>query len=158
MRYFGFLLMIMCLFSCDYFEKKKLSADEILEDELQSFNWNEVDEYPSFVSCNPAESKIERKQCFESVLTEHISSKILTSNFIVSESINDTVKIAFLISETGNIMIKQISHSDLITDQIPELDSILMLSMNDLPKLFPAIKRGQQVKTEFVLPLVIKAD
>ncbi|MBT8272327.1 MAG: hypothetical protein KJO77_00885 [Bacteroidia bacterium] len=158
MRYLSCLLIIICLLSCDYFEKKKISADDILEGELQSFNWNEVDEYPSFVSCDSSVSKMERRQCFESILTQHISSKIQASNFVVSEAINDTVQMAFSISSEGEIRIKAIEHSDIIKQQIPELDSILRLSIHDLPELLPAIKRGQHVNTEFILPLVVNAN
>ena len=35
-------------------------------------------------------------------------------------------------------------------------DSLLVASVKDLPNIFPAIKRGQQVKTEFKLPIIIK--
>lgn len=158
MRYIGFLLIILSVISCDYFEKKKINADDILEDELQSFNWNEVDEYPAFASCDSSGSKVERKQCFESVLSGHISSKIQASNLVVSESIHDTIEMSFIIDSDGTIGIKEIRHSDLITEQIPEIDSILRSSVTDLPKLYPAIKRGQQVKTEFVMPLVINTN
>ena len=53
------------MWSCNYFDAKKVSADDILEEELQTFTWNEVDEYPSFEMCDSLSSKAEKKQCFE---------------------------------------------------------------------------------------------
>ena len=44
----------------------------------------------------------------------------------------------------------------LTKQQIPGLDSLLNYSLKGLPKLYPAIKRSQQVQTAFQLPLVLK--
>lgn len=158
MKYFGFFLLIICLTSCDYFEKKKVNAEDILNEELQTFNWNEVDEYPSFISCDSSSTKVERKQCFEQTLTQNISSHLSASSIIVTETIADTVIMTFQISETGVLKIMYIESSALTKSQIPELDSILTRSIIDLPQIFPAIKRGQQVKTQFKMPVVINAD
>lgn len=158
MKYFGFFLLIICLTSCDYFEKKKVNAEDILNEELQTFNWNEVDEYPSFISCDSSSTKVERKQCFEQTLTQNISSHLSASSIIVTETIADTVIMTFQISETGVLKIMDIESSALTKSQIPELDSILTRSIIDLPQIFPAIKRGQQVKTQFKMPVVINAD
>ena len=35
------------------------------------------------------------------------------------------------------------------------IDSIFKHTVSDLPKLYPAIKRGQPVKTKFILPILI---
>ena len=50
MRYAPILFLIFCC-SCHYFEKKKLDSEKLLEEELQAFNWNALDQYPSFESC-----------------------------------------------------------------------------------------------------------
>jgi hypothetical protein len=46
----------------------------------------------------------------------------------------------------------------LTKQQIPELDSILKSSLEGLPKLYPAIKRSQQVQTVFQLPIILRVD
>ena len=158
MKFFGFLLLIICLTSCDYFEKKKVNAEDILNEELQSFSWNEVDEYPSFITCDSSSTKLERKQCFEHTLTQNISSHLSASSIIVTETIVDTVIMTFQISEIGILKVLDIESSEQTKLQIPELDSILSQSLIDLPQIFPAIKRGQQVKTQFKMPFVINAD
>ena len=48
-------------------------------------------------------------------------------------------------------------------DSIPladktKIDSILTSRLSDFPKVEPAIKRGVKVKTQFVLPVIIKME
>ena len=42
--------------------------------------------------------------------------------------------------------------------QIPEIDSLLHESLKGIPKITPAIKRGQQVTTAFELPIIVKIN
>ena len=60
--------------------------------------------------------------------------------------------------KTGEIKIFQTQTHELTKQQIPELDSILKSSLEGLPKLYPAIKRSQQVQTAFQLPIIIRVD
>ena len=48
------------------------SEKELLQKELKSINWKEVDEYPSVVDCEKIEDKKQRQQCFFEVLTQLI--------------------------------------------------------------------------------------
>ena len=82
-------------------------------------------------------------------------SQLANETIIVTKDINDTITITFQISEKGKLSVIDIKSSDLIKEQIPEMDALLIESLKDLPKIFPAIKRSQQVKTEFKLPVVI---
>ena len=158
MKYFGFLLLLLCLMSCDYFDKKKVNAEDILNEELRTFNWNEVDEYPSFITCDSTLSKEDRKQCFQNTLVSSITETISASGIIVTESINDTLLMIFQVSENGDLELMSIESNDLIDTQIPHLDSLLANSISELPPIYPALKRGQQVRTEFKIPIVINAN
>ncbi len=158
MKYLTILFFILCCTSCDYFDKKKITSQEILQEDLQTFNWNEVDEYPTFASCDSSSTKVERKHCFETTLSLHITSQIAQEKIVVTKDINDTIIIKFLISDIGELSVLEIKSSDQIKSQIPEIDSFLIQSLKGLPKILPAFKRGQQVKTEFKLPIVIKVD
>ncbi len=158
MKYFGFTLLLLCLSSCNYFEKKKVNAEDLLDEELKTFNWKEVDEYPSFTNCDSVSTKIERKQCFEVTLTNFITANLSKTPIIVTQSINDTVVMEFQISEKGDLIITNVQHNDLIKNQIPDIDSLLTQSIKGLPEIFPAIKRGQQVRSEFQLPIIIQAN
>jgi hypothetical protein len=158
MKYLTILFFILCFTSCDYFDKKKITSQEILQEDLQTFNWNEVDEYPTFASCGSSSTKAERKHCFETTLSLHIISQIAQEKIVVTKDINDTIIIKFLISDIGELSVLEIKSSAQIKTQIPEIDSFLIQSLKGLPKILPAFKRGQQVKTEFKLPIVIKVN
>jgi len=158
MKYRKVFILIVCLSSCDYFDKKKVNTQDIVNEELQTFNWNDVDEYPSFTVCESSSSKQESKQCFETTLITHITNRLTKETIVVTENVEDTVMIKFHISETGNLSVLNIKNKEITKEQIPNLDSLLLNSLDSLPKIFPAIKRGQQVKTEFTLPIVIQVN
>jgi hypothetical protein len=158
MKYVTIFFLVLCFSSCDYLDKKKVYSEDILKEDLQTINWNDVDEYPTFSSCNSSSTKSLRKQCFETTLTTFIMSQLASEAIIITKDINDTITITFQISEKGKLTVVEIKSSDLIRAQIPEMDTLLVKSLKDLPQIFPAIKRGQQVKTEFKLPVVIQVN
>ena len=153
-----FFILIICITSCDYFDKKKVNSQDIVKEELETFDWNEVDEYPSFDSCSTSDTKELRKQCFQTTLTNHIISQLALRKIVVTEDLNDTLEMSFYISEKGVLQVLNIENNPKITAQIPGINSFLTESLNNLPKISPAIKRGQQVKTEFKIPIIIKVE
>ena len=152
------LLVFILLTSCEYFNVKKTSSEAILEEELQSFKWNEVDEYPTFSSCDSNASKIARKNCFETTLANGILLQIQKENIIVTKDIFDTVEMKFQISEKGELSLLGIKTDSLTVNEIPNIKALLINSLDSLPEIYPAIKRSQQVKTEFTLPIVISVN
>lgn len=158
MKQLTVFILLLCLYSCDYFDKKKVNSQDIVNEELQTFNWNDVDEYPSFKTCESLSSKQESKQCFETTLITHITNKLSDEIIVVTENVEDTVVVKFYISEIGNLSVLSIKNKETTKEQIPNLDSLLLKSLDSLPRIFPAIKRGQQVKTEFTLPIVIHVN
>ena len=158
MKYLTIIFLVLCFTSCDYFDKKKVYSEDILKEDLQTFNWNEVDEYPTFAVCENVSTKTLRKQCFERTLTTFIMSQFEKKTIVVTEDINDTIIITFQISEKGKLSVKDIISSDLIKAQIPKIDTLLVESLKGLQQIFPAIKRSQQVKTEFKLPVIIQVN
>jgi hypothetical protein len=158
MKNLAIFILFLCLTSCDYFDKKKVNSQDIVSEELKTFNWNDVDEYPSFQACESLTSKHESKQCFESAIITHITNKLGDEIIVVTEEIADTVVIKFHITETGDISVLNIKNNETTKEQIPNLEELLTNTLNTLPKIFPAIKRGQQVKTEFTLPIIIQVN
>lgn len=152
-----FLLLIMFT-SCDYFNVKKTSSEAILKEELQTFNWNEVDEYPSFSVCDSSETKQQRKQCFETVLTTHITSFLQKDTIVVTKDIKDTIILQLQISEKGILSLVKVNVDSTTSQEIPNIKELLIKTLDSLPKIFPAVKRGQQVTTEFKLPIIIHVN
>ncbi|MCX7546966.1 hypothetical protein OS188_03265 [Xanthomarina sp. F1114] len=137
---------------------KKTTSDAILNEELKTFNWSNVDEYPSFASCNDAISKEEKKRCFQNTLTAIITNKIQRDTIVVSQNIDDTIYIKFQISEQGVLSFLEAKVDSVTRHEIPNIDEILTSSLDSLPEIYPAIKRGQQVKTAFTLPVIIRVN
>jgi len=150
------ILLIPSLFlTCDYFEKRKVNTDELLQEELKTFNWKEVDEYPSFESCNDAEN---RKACFENTLRDKLNKSLAEHLIVVTEELEDTVEIKLIITRLGNLNIQNIKLSEDTKRIIPKMDSLIRHSLDSLPIIYPAIKRSQPVETQFVLPILVNVQ
>lgn len=149
------LVFFILLTSCDFFQSKKVSTEALLEEEMQAINWKDVDDYPSFADCEGVTTKPEKKMCFENYLYDLLTSNLDAQKIVVTEDVSDTVTLKIHIDKEGKFTIKTIDMDSLTRAQIPELDSILRHSFDSLPKLYPAIKRSQQVATEFSLPVIV---
>lgn len=158
MKQIAVFLLCLMLASCQYFDVEKTSSEAILKKELKTFNWKEVDSYPSFKTCDTLQSKLDAKQCFQTTLANHISSKLQEQTIIVSQDINDTILLSLLISEKGELVINAIEIDSVTTLEIPEIKTIITNSLDTLPTIYPAIKRGQQVKSQFKLPIVLRVN
>lgn len=158
MRYFLVFLVIISLTSCEYFNVKKTSTDAILKEELQTFNWNDVDEYPSFSTCDSIETKAEKTSCFQETITTNITNFLEAERIVVSQDIKDTILLEFRVSQKGELALIRAKIDSLTLQEIPNIKLLLKNSLDSLPKLFPAIKRGQQVTTEFKIPVVIQVN
>ncbi|MDO7170888.1 hypothetical protein [Mariniflexile sp. AS56] len=151
-------VFVLTLTSCEYFNAKKTSSEAILKEELQTFNWNDVDVYPTFSVCDSLEIKNEKTACFTEVLTSHILEYLQSKPIVVTHDVTDTIHLKFQVSETGTLSLINIEADSLIVQEIPNIKNLIYSSLDSLPKVFPAIKRGQQVKTEFQLPIIIHAN
>ena len=56
------------------------------------------------------------------------------------------------------VMLCEISTQKTVQVTKPKIDSILHARLVDFPKVNPATKRGIPVKTQFVLPVIIKQE
>ena len=155
---FALIFCFTVCFSCQYIEKKKLNSDVILEQELQTFKWDEVDQYPTFETCDEDHSYEDNKACFESIFTTHIFEVLKNSDMVVLDTENDTILVNFLVSKTGKITLSSLDVSQLSKASTQNLNEILSASLLELPKLYPAIKRSQHVQTVFQLPIIFNTN
>ena len=151
-------ILVLMLASCEYFNVKKTSSEAILEEELQTFNWNDVDEYPTFSICDSLITKQEKKQCFGAHLTNKILSFLQGEDITVTKDVNDTINLKFQVSEKGKLSLLDFEVDSLTIEEIPNIKVLIRESLVALPQVFPAIKRAQQVKTEFELPIIINVN
>ena len=158
MKYILFFFFFFFFFSCELNINKKISVDEILDEEWKMFNWSDVDEYPSFSTCDSLSSLSLKKECFIFTLSNQISVDLISNTKTVNRIIQDTVILKFTISKDG-----EIDFDELILDEdIIELGGLIDLSFKSsiekLPRIFPAIKRGQQVNVKFSLPIFVSTE
>lgn len=158
MRNFGFILFFLIVTSCNCFNAKKASFEAILDEELQTFNWKDVDQYPTFLKCQLVSTKQASKVCFQKELTQHISRFLKRKNIIVFEDVNDTIFLNLEVSKNGYLKLIHLNMDTTIVNTIPRMAYFLNSSIDSLPKIYPAIKRGQNVNTKFVLPIVVNTN
>lgn len=158
MKQFYVILLVLIVSSCDYFNVKKTSSEAILKEELQAFDWDNVDAYPSFAQCDSLQLKEAQKVCFENTLYTEISTFLYSKIIVVTQDVNDTLILKLRVSKEGNISLLDAKMDSLTRIEIPELQKLILNSLDDLPKINAAIKRSQPVTTEFEMPLIVKVE
>ena len=146
------LSAIFFLVSCDFFQKKELQLNQVVDTIV---DFNSVDVFPLFPSCDSIPSEERQKICSQIKLSEQIYSSLAAYQIEVSEKMNDTILVKLHVNSIGNVSLVNIQSSEFIKNQIPKLDSLIGVGVNNLPTLKAAIKRGIPVTTEFTLPIVL---
>lgn len=151
---FSFLLFVIVLFnSCDKFSFSKSNKKQAIDTVV---DFSSVDMFPSFKDCNPIIDKDKKAACFRETIHQKIGAELLKHQFTIKDAIDELVYVDVLINSNGEFLIAGITSSQNIKDQIPKLDSLLIASIQSLPKVYPAIKRGIPVTTKYRLPVKIQ--
>src|SRR5690606_37313532 len=158
MRNFVFFLFCTLFISCEYFGFKESNKKDIIEREMKSINWNDVDKYPLFDNCDETSTKADQKECFQTTITKYILNSLSQNAIEVRETINDTVHVHLLISNEGMVTILKIEKSDKVDEQKPHLNRYIATSIQSLPVIYPALKRNIPVSTKFKLPIILKVN
>ena len=152
----SFFLLNSCQF--DFKIDRKISVDEFINEELKSFNWNEVDQYPVLENCLGINSILEKNNCFVETITESFKENLTNNSLILNRTLVDTVNMILKVDKTAEISIESIN----ISSQNIKYKEVISRSFNktisNLPKLYPAIKRGQQVDVIFKIPIIISTE
>ena len=152
------LALLTVCFSCQYLEKKVPSEQELLEQQMKEINWKEVDEYPSVSDCETLTDANLRKQCFFDFLTATIEQKLAIDTLATMFPKLDTIEVRVTVLPDATLEFKPEFPKDSVAYDTIKIDSILRARLVDFPKVNPAIKRGIPVKTQFVLPVIIKQE
>lgn len=156
-QYYLFLVFIF-LNSCQYFDKQIPSEKELLQRELKAINWKEVDEYPSVANCEKIDDKKQRQQCFFEVLTQLIQEKLSVDTLSIQYPELDTIEVKVTVFPNATLQFEPQFPKDSVAYDKIKIDSILKVRLVDFPKINPAIKRGIPVKTQFILPVILKVE
>ncbi len=155
----GFLYLLLgFIVSCNQFATKKLDEQELVEKELQTIKWNEVDQYPSFASCNELTEKEALKNCFVSKVGQTILKTIKPAQRVVSTTLDETVMLQLEVNGEGQLTLIDAIIPEIIHSELPQIDSLLRESVREIDNVQPALKQGQPVKTTLKLPIRIKTE
>jgi hypothetical protein len=152
------LLLFLFFSSCQYFDKQVPLEKELLQKELKAINWKEVDEYPSVDYCEKIQNKAQRKACFFEVMTQLIQEKLSIDTLSILYPELDTIEVKVTILANATMQFEPQFPKDSVAYDTIKIDSILKSRLVDFPKVNPAIKRGIPVKTQFILPVIIKVE
>jgi hypothetical protein len=152
------LVVILCLFivSCQLFDKKVPDETELLQQELQKINWSEVDEYPSVYACDTMQNIETQKQCFFNYLSQEIQQKISIDSIQILYPNIDTIQVKVTVFPDRTTVFETQHSKDSLGYDLKEIDSIIQNKLANFPPIEPASKRGVKVKTQFILPVIIK--
>jgi hypothetical protein len=153
-----FFFTFITITSCNYFDKKVPTEQELLTKQLQQINWNEVDEYPSFRECATLEDKSQQKQCFFEFLTSTIQEKLNVDTLSVLFPELDTIEVKVTVYPNATLQFEPQFPKDSVAYDVVKIDSILHARLVEFPKVNPATKRGIPVKTQFILPVIIQTE
>jgi hypothetical protein len=152
-RVFYFFVLLTFITSCDKLSfKKKEKLPEL--DTLIDFT--SVDFSPSFKVCDSLIDKTAKENCFRNTIHQKIGEELKKHTFTSKDTIDETIFVDLIINSNGEIVLKEIQSSENIKHQLLELDSIIQLSVEQLPTIHAAIKRGMPVTTKYQLPIQIK--
>lgn len=151
-------VFLFALLACDRFETKKITSEEILQEETRELNWHEVDQYPAFSECREIMEEDAAKTCFGNKVAEYFYARLEAKQPVVTRELNDTLYLFLKISEKGIPAIDSTQIDSVTVEQLPKIRTWLTESVDSLPKIYPATKRGIPVVTTFKMPIVIKAE
>ncbi|MDC6350253.1 hypothetical protein PP178_01715 [Zeaxanthinibacter sp. PT1] len=155
MRKLGIIIFCGLLSSCAWFESPEVQTQKMVAAELESINWNDVDQYPLFLDCDETVPKAVQRACFERTLLKHFSEILSEFEFELANDVADTLYVDFLVDKTGAISVLDMEENAAIRNQIPEFNGVIIESLKSLPKLEPALKRGIPVSAKFRVPIIL---
>ncbi|MDP4600227.1 MAG: hypothetical protein NWS84_03695 [Polaribacter sp.] len=153
LRVFSFLILVIFCTSCDKFLFSKKNQ---LPDLDTIINFNEVDFSPSFAVCDSLVEKDAKSACFRTNIHQKIGEELQKKVLTIKDSVDEIVIVHLLIDAKGILKLEQIEASEVIMEQLPTLDSLLAISIQNISKIYPAIKRGIPVKTKYILPIRVQ--
>ena len=118
-------------------------------------DYSSVDVSPSFRVCDSLIEKDKKDICFRTTLRQEIFSNLAKQSIQVLQSVDETIEVAITIQSNKEVKLTSIKSSDSLMVIVPSLKAILKKSVEELPAVYPAIKRGIPVTTVYKLPIRI---
>ena len=155
LRVYSFLVVILFCASCTYFSstQNNISTANSLDTIV---DFSSIDVSPSFSVCDSLLEKTKKTNCFRTTIHQLITKNISDNPLTSEDFIDEIITVYLFINSKGTIVFKELQSSEKIKNNFPKLDSLLKISVESLPKIYPATKRGIPVTTQYELPIRIK--
>jgi hypothetical protein len=157
-KFHSVFFLFFFLVSCQYFEKSIPSEEELLQKRLKEINWKEVTDYPSVAECDSILDKEQQKACFFNYLSTIIHQKMASDSLSTPTKIMDTLDVRVTIFPDATLSFEPIFKKDSVSYDKQKIDSLIKTRLTDFPKIEPALKEGIPVKTQFILPVILKME
>jgi hypothetical protein len=152
LRFFTFLIVVIFCTSCDKLSFTKNKDLHVLDTIV---DFTSVDFSPSFKPCDSLIDKIKKAACFRNTIHKKIGAELQKHSLTIKDSIDEVVFLDILITKKGAVIFQEITSTENLKQQLPQLDNLLRQSVQKLPYIYPAIKRGIPVTTMYRLPVRI---
>ena len=151
-KYFILLVVLLC-FSCDYFSFENNKNEDKLD---MNIDYSSVDSSPSFKVCDSIIDKAKKTICFRTTIREEISKSLAKYSIKVKKPVDETIVVTITIQSNKQVKLSKLEASDSLLLEISDLKEMIEKSIDELPEIYPAIKRSIPVTTEYKLPIRIK--
>ena len=151
--YVIFTLALSLFLSCKDNKYKKVDVKDVVEEDLKSIDWSTLDKYPSLPDCHFYLDKDRNFNCFKKKMAKRIDVALKDSHFKVDSVFDTKIDLKIFISAKGKISFSNsisIFNNDEVNFQFLQ---IISESFSEIDSIIPAIKRGQYVKSEILLPV-----
>ncbi len=153
------LFFIFCLLfcSCNFIDKKVPQKDDLLNERLQEIDWSEVTRYPSVKECDSIIDKALQKACFFEQLTKSVQERLAVDTLSILYPDIDTINVKVTINPDASLIFEP-QYDEELSYGNQKIDSIIRIRLQDFPEIKPAQKEGIPVKTEFIIPVILKVE
>jgi hypothetical protein len=152
-RVFYFILFLV-MGSCELI-KEPPTIEALYQKEVEQIDWTYVDELPLVEPCKIFKSRALKQECFFNVINDSIYNKLLRDTSFGLYTQLDTIRLIVTISAQSEIHFKTRFPPGASLYETYKMDSIIQNRLVRFPKVYPAIKRGIPVNTQFEVPLVL---
>ncbi len=155
MKYFLSYCLLVLFASCELFVSKEKKTQELVNKEMLEIDWNDIDSYPLFENCDETLTKMVQRECFEQEVLTHCAKNLKDVEFTLLSGADSIIQVDFLVDQEGRISILEIQKDPAIDTQMPNFDQLIEQSLQKMPSLAPALKRGIPVKAKFRIPILL---
>ncbi|MCW1953973.1 MAG: hypothetical protein KIH80_007365 [Flavobacteriia bacterium] len=158
MRKLLFLAVVLLLSACTWFTPKEVLRDQYVHAELQAIDWQSVDQFPLFNSCDETATKQSQQQCFERVLNEQLREIISRMSMEEKLEISGSFSLSIQVNDQGDILLLDLINGAFSEETTTYLMTEFSKEFSQIKQLSPALKQGMPVATQYQIPIEIHLD